>query len=129
MNRLLTGLAATVLVVTPLCMPAYAQGAAQTAALMSIDPATVAVGYRASKVVGSAVTDAAGAKLGTVDDLIITTSDQVPYAVLSVGGFLGLGEKHVLVLAKDLDVVNDTIVLAGGTKASLTALPAYTYTK
>lgn len=129
MNRTLTGLAAAVLLLLPLSMPAFAQGAAQTAGLMSIDPATVAVGYRVSKVVGSDVVDIAGIKLGTVDDLIITSADQVPFAVLSVGGFLGMGEKHVLVLAKDLDVVNDKIVLAGGTKASLTALPSYTYTK
>ncbi|MEO8683228.1 MAG: PRC-barrel domain-containing protein [Devosia sp.] len=129
MNRLFTSLTAALLVMAPLSIPVFAQGAAQTAALMSIDPATVAVGYRASKVVGSDVTDAAGTKLGTVDDLIITATDQVPYAVLSVGGFLGMGEKHVLVLAKDLEVVNDKIVLAGGTKASLTALPSYTYTK
>lgn len=129
MNRLLTSLTAALLMMAPLSLPVFAQGAAQTAGLMSIDPATVAVGYRASRVVGSNVTDSAGIKLGTVDDLIITSADQVPFAVLSVGGFLGMGEKHVLVLAKDLSVVNDKIVLAGGTKASLTALPSYTYTK
>lgn len=129
MNRMLTSLTTALLLLAPLSMPAFAQGAAQTAGLMSIDPATVAIGYRVSKVVGSAVVDAAGTKLGTVDDLIITSADQVPFAVLSVGGFLGIGEKHVLVLAKDLEVINDKIVLAGGTKASLTALPSYTYTK
>lgn len=129
MNRLLTVLTATLLVLAPLSTPVFAQGAVQTAALMSIDPATVAVGYRTSKVIGSDVTDAAGTKLGTVDDLIITSADQVPFAVLSVGGFLGMGEKHVLVLAKNLEVINDTIVLAGGTKASLTALPSYIYAK
>lgn len=129
MNRTLTGLTAAVLLFLPLSLPAFAQGAAQTAGLMSIDPATVAVGYGVSKVVGSDVVDSAGLKLGTVDDLIITSADQVPFAVLSVGGFLGMGEKHVLVLAKDLEVVNDKIVLAGGTKASLTALPSYIYTK
>lgn len=129
MNRLLTSFTAALLVMAPLSLSAFAQGAAQTAGLMSIDPATVAVGYRTSKVVGSTVSDSAGIKLGTVDDLIITSADQVPFAVLSVGGFLGMGEKHVLVLAKDLAVVNDKIVLAGGTKASLTALPSYTYTK
>lgn len=129
MNRLLTGLTAAMLLLAPLSLPAFAQGPAQTAGLMSVDPATVSVGYRASKVVGSNVVDSAGIKLGTVDDLIITTADQVPYAVLSVGGFLGMGEKHVLVSGKDLDVIADKIVLAGGTKASLTALPAYTYAK
>jgi sporulation protein YlmC with PRC-barrel domain len=129
MNRTIASVTTALLMLAPLCPAAFAQGAVQTAGLMSIDPATVTVGYRATKVVGSDVTDAAGTKLGTVDDLIITSADQVPYAVLSVGGFLGIGEKHVLVRASNLDVVNARIVLAGGTKASLTALPPYLYTK
>ena len=129
MNRILISLTTSLLLLAPLSSPALAQGAAQTAGLMSIDPTTVEVGYRVSKVIGSNVVDIAGIKLGTVDDLIITTADQVPYAVLSVGGFLGIGEKHVLVSAKDLDVINEKIVLSGGTKASLTALPSYVYTK
>ena len=29
--------------------------------------------------------------VGTIDDLIVTPDGQAPYAVLSVGGFLGLG--------------------------------------
>jgi hypothetical protein len=123
MNRTIASVTTALLMLAPLCPAAFAQGAVQTAGLMSIDPDTVTVGYRATKVVGSDVTDAAGTKLGTVDDLIITSADQVPYAVLSVGGFLGIGEKHVLVRASNLDVVNARIVLAGGTKASLTALP------
>lgn len=129
MNRMRSTLTSLALILAISAVPALAQGVVQTAGLMAIDPSTVAVGYRVSKVVGSAVVDSAGAKLGTVDDLIITSADQVPFAVLSVGGFLGMGEKHVLVLASDLEVVNDTIVLAGGTKASLTALPKYVYAK
>ena len=109
--------------------PVLAQGTAQTVGLMSIDPATVATGYRSTKVVGSDVMDEAGAKIGTVDDLIITPADQVPFIILSVGGFLGLGEKHVVVLASAISVVDNKIVLAGATKDSLTALPAFTYTK
>jgi hypothetical protein len=35
--------------------------------------------------------------VGTIDDLIVTPGGQAPYAVLSVGGFLGLGTKYVVV--------------------------------
>jgi sporulation protein YlmC with PRC-barrel domain len=110
-------------------LPALAQGTAQTVALMSIDPQTIATGYRATKVVGSAVLDETGTKIGTVDDLIITPADQVPFVILSVGGFLGIGEKHIAVLGSSVDVVDGKIVLKGATKASLSALPAYIYTK
>lgn len=110
-------------------VPAFAQGTAQTLALTSIDPTTVATGYRATKVVGSDVMDEAGAKVGTVDDLIVTQADQVPFIIVSVGGFLGMGEKHIVVRASSISVVDNKIVLMGATKESLTALPSFTYAK
>jgi len=121
--------AAVALMLGSTALPVLAQGTAQTVGLMSVDPLTIATGYRTTKVVGSAVVDEAGAKIGTVDDLIITPADQVPFIILSVGGFLGIGEKHIVVLASAVSVVDGKIVLKGATKASLNALPAYTYTK
>jgi VIT1/CCC1 family predicted Fe2+/Mn2+ transporter len=35
--------------------------------------------------------------VGTIDDLIVTPTEKVPFAVLSVGGFLGMGTKYVVV--------------------------------
>jgi sporulation protein YlmC with PRC-barrel domain len=44
------------------------------------------------KVEGTAVYNAAGDKLGSIDDLMIDKiSGQVQYAVLEFGGFLGMG--------------------------------------
>ena len=129
MNRTYLFLPAAMLALCSVSVPAFAQGAAQTVALMSVDPATIATGYRTSKVVGSAVLDEKGDKVGTIDDLIITPAAQVPYAILSVGGFLGMGEKHVVVLTSALEVLKGKIVLKGATKETLTALPSYTYTK
>lgn len=49
----------------------------------------------ASRVRGTAVYDASGEKIGTVDDIMIGKLDgQVAYAVMSVGGFLGIGERY-----------------------------------
>ena len=48
----------------------------------------------ADKVVGIAVYDAAGERLGTVDSIMVDKrSGQVEYAVMSFGGFLGIGER------------------------------------
>lgn len=48
-----------------------------------------------SKVQGTAVYNVGGEKLGTVDCVMINKhSGQVAYAVMSFGGFLGLGEKR-----------------------------------
>jgi len=56
----------------------------ETAALISAD-----------KVQGTAVYNAEGDKLGSVDDVMLDKmSGNVAYAVMSFGGFLGMGEKH-----------------------------------
>ena len=71
---------------------------------MKVDQATLATGYRTSKVVGSSVQNEANETVGTIDDLIVTPTDQVPFAVLSVGGFLGIGTRYVVVPANALIV-------------------------
>ncbi len=49
----------------------------------------------ADRVQGTAVYDHAGDRLGTVDTLMIDKrSGQVAYAVMSFGGFLGIGERY-----------------------------------
>jgi hypothetical protein len=69
--------------------PALSQGTPQTLSIMKVDPASLTTGYRTSKVVGSTVVNEANETVGTIDDLIVTPSEKVPFAVLSVGGFLG----------------------------------------
>jgi sporulation protein YlmC with PRC-barrel domain len=46
-------------------------------------------------VTGTSVYDASGEKLGSVDDIMIDKlSGKIAYAVLSFGGFLGIGDKQ-----------------------------------
>ncbi len=118
-----------VLITAALSAPAFSQGAPQTLSLTKVDPATLATGYRTSKVVGSAVYNAANEKVGTIDDLIVTPGDKVPFAVLSVGGFLGVGTKYVVVPSNALEVRDNKMVLPGATKESLKALPDFKYAK
>jgi hypothetical protein len=49
----------------------------------------------ANKVEGTPVYNRKGDKLGTVEDIMIDKyTGQVGYAVMSFGGFLGIGDKH-----------------------------------
>jgi uncharacterized protein YrrD len=49
----------------------------------------------AQKVKGTTVLNLAGEKLGSVEDVMIDkVSGRAIYAVMSFGGFLGMGEKH-----------------------------------
>jgi hypothetical protein len=108
--------------------PAFAQGTPQTAGLVRVDPQTVATGYRASKIIGSTVVNDANETVGTVDDLIVTPNAAAPFAVLSVGGFLGLGTKYVIVPFTSLQVKDKAhMLLPGATKESLQELPEYKY--
>jgi hypothetical protein len=48
-----------------------------------------------SRVAGTPVFNTAGERLGAIDDVMIDkTSGHVAYAVLSFGGFLGIGDRH-----------------------------------
>jgi hypothetical protein len=90
----------------------------------------VAAGYRASKVIGSSVLNEANETIGKIDDLLVTRDGKEPYAVLSIGGFLGIGTHLVVVRYDSLRFdSNNKIVLPGGTKEGLTMLPAFEYAK
>ena len=65
--------------------------------------------------------------VGAIDDLIVTPTEKVPFAVLSVGGFLGLGTKYVVVPFNTLQMKDKKIVLPGATKDALKALPEFKY--
>jgi len=51
--------------------------------------------WRASKLVGVDVYNAANEKIGDINELIVDGSGQVDIVVIGVGGFLGLGEHNV----------------------------------
>ncbi|MFF7400044.1 PRC-barrel domain-containing protein [Achromobacter sp. NPDC008082] len=108
---------------------ALAQGAPQSVTEVRVDVAKVDAGYRASKMSGSTVYNSNKEKIGTVDDLILGPPDWVPYAVLSVGGILGLGNHLVTVPLSKMQIADDQLVLPEATKDTLKALPEFKYMK
>jgi hypothetical protein len=127
MTRSITLLASAAAFAVALSGPVFSQGTQQTLSLMKVDPQSVATGYRTSKVVGSTVLNEANETVGTIDDLIVTANEKVPFAVLSVGGFLGMGSKYVVVPFSSLQVEDKKMVLPGATKDSLKGLPEFKY--
>ena len=101
----------------------------QTAKTVTVDVTKINNGYRASKIIGSNVVNAANEKIGSVDDLLVGRDDSVFYAIVSVGGFLGMGTKLVAVPFETLKIGPDSLVLPGGTKDDLKALPTFEYAK
>jgi sporulation protein YlmC with PRC-barrel domain len=129
MNIGSTLLAASTVFAVVLVPPAFAQGTPQTMGMIKVDLKSVETGYRVSKVVGSQVFNETGTSIGKIDDLIVTPNETVPFAVLSVGGFLGVGSKFVVVPYSALDVQDKKIVLRDATKDSLKILPEFKYAK
>ena len=120
---------AAIISVMLLAAPANAQGVPQSVEITKVDVQKVAAGYRASKVVGSSVANDANQTIGKIDDLLVTRDGKEPYVVLSVGGFLGMGTRLVVIRYDSLKFADNKIVLPGGTKDGLKMLPAFQYSK
>jgi PRC-barrel domain len=97
--------------------------------IAKVDVQTVVAGYRASKVIGNDVLNDESETIGKIDDLLVTRDGNEPYAILSVGGFLGIGTHMVVIRYDSLQFVDNKIVLPGGTKDGLKMLPAFEYSK
>ena len=110
--------------------PTVQRNAAPDVAIIRVDVARVALGQRASKLVGATVVNSADERIGTIDDLVVNPEDKVTYAILSVGGFLGIGSKLVAVPFESLRIVKEErMMLPGATKDALKTLPEFKYAK
>lgn len=105
---------------------AVAQGV-KPVALVVVNVAAVALGYRATQLIGRPVSNGQET-IGKIDDLIVGR-DKVLFAIIGVGGFLGIGERLVAIPYNSLVVTPQKIVLHGATKAAVGKLPAFHYAK
>ena len=49
--------------------------------------------WKGSQLIGAKVEDPSGKNIGAIEDVMVDSSGRVQFAVLSFGGFLGVGEK------------------------------------
>jgi sporulation protein YlmC with PRC-barrel domain len=117
----------TALAVTLAAGPALPQAGVQ---LVKVDLSIVAKGYRMSKLIGTSVINDKNEKIGTVDDVIADKDKkQLGFAVLQVGGFLGMGG-HLVSVPYDSLVIDDAgqkITLPGASKDALKKLSQFNY--
>jgi hypothetical protein len=96
--------------------------------LVKVDTSVLGKGYRVSRLTGRTVTNDKNEDIGKLDDMIVS-QDRVLFAVLQVGGFLGLGGHLVAVPYSSL-VIDDTgtkIQLPGATRDELKKLGEFKY--
>jgi PRC-barrel domain len=68
-------------------------------------------------------------KIGSIYDLIIAPDRKATYAVLSIGGFLGMGIHYVAIPIDHFTIHDGNLYLAGATKDALKQVPEFQYNK
>jgi sporulation protein YlmC with PRC-barrel domain len=90
----------------------------------------VALGWSAKKqILDKDVYNDSNDKVGVVEDLIVTPDKAVSYAIIGVGGFLGIDRHDVAIPAGQLKIEGGKLILPGATKDTLKALPKFEYAK
>jgi putative membrane protein len=87
--------------------------------------ATSGQAVEASDVIGTEVVNDKGDEVGEIKDLVID-ANQVQYAVVGVGGFLGIGEKEVAIPLDRLKLgMDQSYLMSADTEAQLKDMPEY----
>jgi sporulation protein YlmC with PRC-barrel domain len=77
------------------------------------------------------VYDQADSRIGEIDDVLVERDGKVTTLIIGVGGFLGIGEKHVAVPFDSVKVTskdnNKWYLVMNSTKEALTNAPGYRY--
>jgi sporulation protein YlmC with PRC-barrel domain len=109
---------------------AVAQTAGSMVSVSTTELREVAMGWSAKKqILGEDVYNNIGEKVGEINDLIVTPNKALSYAIVGVGGFLGIGEHEIAVPVGQLKQQEGKIVLPGATKDALKAAPKFEYAK
>lgn len=123
-----TGVAGVVAMIVVIAAALVPVASAAPVELVVVDVMQVANGYRASKLRGVTVSNPQNQKIGELDDLIVGT-DRVLFAIVQVGGFLGIGSHLIAVPYNSLQINEDgsRIVLPGATREQVKGLPEFKY--
>jgi sporulation protein YlmC with PRC-barrel domain len=128
-NTVVAGLMSVMMAVAVVNVAAQVAGST-TLGVPAPEITTLARGWSAKKqILGKPVYNDQNEKVGEVDDIIITPDKSLSYAIIGVGGFLGLGEHLVAIPFNLFKRGDDKYVLPGATKDKLKALPTFTYAK
>ena len=84
---------------------------------------------RASKLIGTNVTNTANESVGEINDVVLGKDGKVAAVIVGVGGFLGIGEREVALSYGSLRFSRDSggrdVIAVNATKDQLKAAPAW----
>jgi PRC-barrel domain len=87
-------------------------------------------GWSAKKnILGKPVYNDDKEKIGVIDDLVITPQRLVPYAIIGVGGLLGIGKHEVAIAMSQLKEEQGQFFAPRATRYAIRAMPRFEYAK
>lgn len=90
----------------------------------------LATGWSVKKeFIGEPVHDAEGQEIGTVDDVIVGREDSLIFAIVGIGGFMGLGTYDVAIEFSRFKLGKYGLLLPDANKETLQGLPQFVYPK
>ncbi len=109
--------------------PAQAQIAGATpTGVTAAERSEIAVGWSVKRsILGKVVYNERNERIGKVEDLIITPNKFVSYVIIGAGGFVGIGRHDVAFPISQIRELGGKIVLSGGTKEIIKAMPQFVY--
>jgi sporulation protein YlmC with PRC-barrel domain len=121
---------ATLIGTFALPLPALSQvaGATTTVDATVVANTQLAMGWSAKKsILGKTVYNESGAKVGKVEDLIISPDKAITTVIVGAGGFVGIGRHDVAVPVSQIRNTGGRLVMAGATKESVKAMARFEY--
>lgn len=127
MNRT-TIAAALLLALTAPLTGAQAQVAGGSTTAGVVETTQLAMGWSVKKtLLGKAVYNESGQKVGEVEDLIVAPDRNVSFVIIGAGGFIGIGRHDVAVPMAHVKQQAGKLVMTGATQQSIKAMPAFAY--
>lgn len=108
---------------------AQVAGSTTTADVKITESTQLALGWSVKKtLMGKSIYNEEGAKVGKVEDLIISPDKSVSYVIVGAGGFVGIGRHDVAIPVSQIKDQAGKLVMSGATKDAIKAMPEFTYT-
>ncbi len=108
-----------------------AQGGSMGSGMARTDTSSRSGSIEVDDIKGKNIVNQSDDEIGEVEEIVRDQQSQNLHAVVSVGGFLGMGEKEVAIPLKDIQMRNDQLRAPqfANTKDQLEALPEYDESK
>lgn len=95
---------------------------------MTPNPGAGTAEVKGNKLIGADVKSSNNEKIGDVSEVLVSTDGKISAIIVSVGGFLGVGDRRVALPWEQLRFSsegNDLVVMASATRESLKEMPEY----